>query len=223
MGFCLFLSCFRFFLSFSFSFLFFFFLCLCSCFAFFSVSVRPFLLYFTYYRPAIHHIHFSKVFLISNNNDDDDDDNNNNNNNLCRISPFPVFFFFFVFRFPFVCFFLIYFFKKNSYSFFRTSQKFCHHKKGFLNRYILYQIYSITSRVQPTTHTLFFSFFPFSLPHNKNPNTHSLSHTHSHPRTTHITHTPNFFCTISFFFVNLPFLSIGFFFVVFNLMLNAEC
>ena len=191
MGFCLFLSCFRFFLSFSFSFLFFFFLCLCSCFAFFSVSVRPFLLYFTYYRPAIHHIHFSKVFLISNNNNNDDDDddnnnNNNNNNNLCRISPFPFFFRFSFFGFHLFVFFLSIFLKKTLTLSFEHPKIFVITKKVFSIGifYIRYILSPPESNQQPTTHTLFLFFFSLLSHTTKTP-------THTHSRTLALSPTHN--------------------------------
>ena len=179
------------FFSFVFVFVFvFFFLCLCSCFAFLFLSDHSFSIS-TYYRPAIHHIHFSKVFLISNNNNNNDDNDDKTTTTTtttiyAEFLLFHFFFFVFVFRFPFVLFFSYLFFLKSSYSFFRTSQNFCHHKKGFLNRYILYQIYSITSRVQPTTHNPHaFLFFSLLSPTQQKPqHTHSLSHTLTHAQHT---------------------------------------
>ena len=166
----------------------------------------------TYYRPAIHHIHFSKVFLIPNNNNNDDDNNNNNNNNLCRISPFPIFFFsFFVFRFPFVCFFLIYFFKKTLTFSFEHPKIFVITKKVFSIG--IFYIRYILSPPESNPHA-FFLFFP-SVPTQQKPqhtpHTHTLSPTHN----THNTYTKLFLYYIFFCELALPFSPSVFFFCCF--------
>ena len=187
MGFCLFLSCFRFFLSFSFSFLFFFSFCAC---------VRALLFCFCPTIPSLFpHIidqqsttfTFQKFFSSPTITTTTRTTTRQQQQQQQQFMPnFSFSHFFFVFRFSVsICLFFSYlFFLKNF--FFRTSQNFCHHKKGFLNRYILYQIYSITSRVQPTR---FFSLFPFC-PHTTKTPTHTTHHTLTLTLTlTHAQHT----------------------------------